>query len=158
MTALEIKLAIGAAVLAVSLAAFAWYHHHVILEGEAKIEASDAKATQAAKDKADADTAHNLTLSTQAKQAADHEQQAIAYYARDHPVGDVRVCHATNNSGSAVPKASTVASGTQGASPRPDMVPAVPDATPGPDIGPGLTELVSAASRLATLDAERQQR
>lgn len=157
MTALEIKLAIGAGILAVSLAAFAWYHHHVILEGEAKIEASDTKATAALKAKADADTAHNLTLATQAQQAADHEQQAIADYAQSHPTGDVRVCH-TNDSGSGLPKASPLVGGTPSTSPGSTALPAVPDSATGPNIGPGLTELMLSAARLATVYRESQQR
>jgi len=155
VTALEIKLAIGAAILAVSLAAFAWYHHRVILEGEAKIEASDAKATAALKAKTDAETAKNEALASQAKQAADHEQQALDNYARAHPIGDVRVCHTSNNSGPKLPQAGPANGGAQSSSPGSAPVPAMPAS---PDIGPALGELMLDAARLATLNAEWQHR
>lgn len=153
----QIRLYLEIAAVVVLLTVFGLYHHHVLMEGEAKIEASDAKATKAAKEKADAETAHNQVLATQAKQAADHEQQAITAYAHDHPTGDVRVCHA-NPGGPGVRKVSTLNGGAQSASTGSASVPAVPDATPGPDIGPGLTELVLSAARLATIDAEWQSR
>lgn len=158
MTALEIKLAIGAAVLAVSLAAFAWYHHHVILEGEAKIEASDKAASAALQKLTDAQTAHNQQLATQAEQAATHEQQTVDDYAKSHPVGDVRVCHASNDSGGGLPQASPPHGGAQSAGAGSLVIPAVPDSAPGPNIGPGLTEIVLAAARMATIDAEWQRR
>lgn len=156
MTAqIRLYLEIGAAV--VLAIAFSLFVHHERAVGAQKIEISDAKATKAAKDLADAQTAHKQVLATQAKQAADHEQQIIVDYARDHPAGDVRVCHA-NIGGPGVPQGSTSHGGTQSAGTGSAAIPGVPDATPGPNIGPGLTEIVLSAARLATLHAEWQRR
>ena len=144
---LEIAAAI---VLAIAFGLYTLHERHV---GQSAIQASDAKASAAAKALSEAQTKHLQDLSTQAELAAAHEQKTLDNYALSHPIGPVRLCQDPGSAG--VPKASTAASGTANTSAGPAAVSAVPAR---PDIGPGLTELVLSASRLATLYAEYQQR
>lgn len=136
------------------VAAFSWYTVHERDIGAHKIEVSDAKATLAAQDLADAETKHAQDLANQAEQAAIHEQKTVDNYAITHPVGVVRLCPKDSGSAS-VPKASAPAGGTTGTSTGPGAVPTV---SRGPDIGPELSELMLDAARLALIDGEWQRR
>ena len=156
MTTLEVKLAIAAGLLVIGLVTLGLYHHHVLIEGEQKIEASDAKALDAAKKQADAETALNREKASKADEIQDATQKAVADYAAAHaPV--VRVCH-TSNSVPGVPKTSAPIGNPTGASAGPAAVPAVPDSAPGPDIGPGLAAIVSAAATVANIYRDCQTR
>jgi hypothetical protein len=151
-TQIRLYLEIGAAV--VLLIAFGLFVHHERAVGAQKIEASDAKATAAVQALAAAQTQHLQDLSTQAEQAAAHEQQTVDAYSLAHPVGIVRLCNQDQRV-PGLPKTSTTAGGTPSAGPGPAPVPTVPAS---PDIGPNLGELMLDAARLATLHAEWQHR
>lgn len=151
-TQIRLYLEIAAAVvLAIAFGLYTVHERHV---GQQAIEISDAKATAAAQALAAAQTQHLQDLSTQAEQAAAHEQQTIDAYSLAHPVGVVRLC-GQNQGSPGVPKASAVAGSAPNPSPGPAAVPAV---SASPDIGPNLSELMLDAARLATLHAEWQHR
>jgi hypothetical protein len=150
----QIRLYLEIAAVVVLLVAFGLYTAHERHVGQQTIEASDAKATAAVKALADAQTKHEQELANQAEQAAAHEQKTVDNYNLTNPVGVIRLC-GSNDSGPSVPKAAAVSGGASSTQPRSDPVPAVPAS---PDIGPGLSELMLDAARLAVIDRECQQR
>jgi hypothetical protein len=137
---------------------FALFVKHERNVGEQKIEASDAKALELAKGKADAETKLNKERAAKADAGADHDQKILDDYRAAHPDSSpVRLCHPDNRV-AGVPKGGAVDGGAQSASPGSAPVREVQDGTPGPDIGPGLDALVQAAGRLAIVYADRQRR
>jgi hypothetical protein len=156
---MNIRLYVEIAAVIVLGVAFGLFVHHERIVGEQKIEASDAKAQDAAKKQADAETALNLERAKKADEGADRAQAAVNQYRHDHPEQPIRLCHADNRIGLPRPGGAAAAS-VGGAGPQSIVVPAVPDRgeSEGPDIAPELDALVSAAARLAVLYTDLQQR
>jgi len=144
----------AAVVLAI---AFGLFVHHERAVGALKINTADAKALQAAHEKADAQTALNLERAAKADAGAVSAQKAVDDYRAAHPEQPIRLCH-SDNSQPGVPKGSPANQSAPSAGPGPAPLREVQSGTAGADIGPGLDALVQAASRLAVLYANQQQR
>lgn len=159
MIPIRLYLEIAAAI--VLCAAFALFVHHERVVGEQKIEASDAKALDAAKKAADIETALNIARATKADAGADHDQQIIDDYRTAHPEQPVRLCRAANGSQPAVRTAEAPHSGSLGIGAGPASIPKVLDgdqSVAGPDISPNIDAIVRAAERLDVLYIDRQSR
>jgi hypothetical protein len=155
MMTLRLYLEIAGACAIFALAGWIFFgaehHEHV------KDVAIDSRATQAVEREADAQTEANAVKAAVAAQGADSDQKRIDAYAAAHPIEPIRLCQ-PDPRGGRLPQARTVAGGVTNSLPGPGSFSAVPERPAGPDISEGLTELVLAASRLAVIDAERQQR
>ena len=157
----QIRLYLEIAAVIILCAAFALFVHHERVVGEAKIEASDAKALGAAKKQAAAETALNIAKADKADAGADHDQKLIDDYRTAHPVEPVRLCHSTNSSQPIVSKGQAADGSPAGTSPGLAPLPEVLDgdqSVAGPDISPDIDALVRAAGRLDVLYADRQKR
>ena len=154
----ELKLYFGLAGAAIVLAAFTWWSVHERGIEHKKDVAADSAALAVRHTEVVAQTAENIARADAADSGAQHDQQVIDDYVKSHPTGDVRVCHAAGDSVQRVPAIQTVDRGAKGAGAGSGTIPEVPAGTPGPNIGPGLDELMLAASRLAVIDRDRQQR
>jgi hypothetical protein len=155
----QIRLYLELGAVAVLLTAFGLYTWHERSVGAQKIEAADIRAKDAAKKQADAETALNLEKAKKADEGADRVQAAVDQYRRDHPEQPIRVCHANNSVGLPRPGGAPTP-GVGGPGAGSSTVPEVPGGgqSEGPDIAPELDALVSAASRLAVLYTDLQQR
>lgn len=153
----QIRLYEELAAVLILLTAFGLYTWHERSVGAQKIETADAKALQADKSRADAETALNLSRAATADAGAASAQKAVDAYVAAHPDGPVRLCHADSGL-RPVPPGSAALKAPADAGTGPAAVRAVQDGTPGPDIGPGLDALVRAAAAVATLYEDRQQR
>jgi hypothetical protein len=152
----QIRLYLELGALVVLLIAFCLFVHHERTVGAAHITQADAKAQDAAKKQADAETQLNIAKAAQADEVASSAQKAVDTYVAAQPIDDVRLCSYSRlpvpSQGSA-PVAATQGGGTGSATIR-----EVQNGTPGPNIGPGLDELVLSASRVAVLYNDLQQR
>lgn len=153
----QIRLYVEIASAIVLLAAFALFVHHERVVGAEHISAADAKALSAAKDRDDAQTALNIERAAKADAGARSAQDAVDAYVAAHPTEPSRVCYSYSSQpvpskGSAAVK-SAPSAGTGSAPVR-----EVQNRDAGPNIGPGIDELVLSASHLAALYADRQQR
>jgi hypothetical protein len=154
---LSIRAYVEAGAALVLVAALWWFGFHEREVGKTVIEREDTAATAKVQARADEETEANAIKAAIAAEGAAHDQRHVDQYAAAHPIEPVRVCHPDGGSGS-VSQARTVAGGVTNSLPGPGSFSAVPERPAGPDISEGLTELVLAASRLAVIDAERQQR
>jgi len=155
----QVRLYLELGAVAVLLTAFGLYTWHERNVGAQKIESADARAQAAAQKQADAETALKLEKARKADEGADRAQAAVDQYRRDHPDQPIRLCHANNSVGLPRPgSATTTVPGGPGAGSA--TVPQVLGGgqSEGPDIAPELDALVSAASRLAVLYTNLQQR
>jgi len=143
----------AAVVLAI---AFGLFVHHERAVGAMKINTADAKALQAAHEKADVETALNLERAAKADAGAVSAQKAVDDYVAAQPIEPVRLC--ANNRLPVPGQGSTADPASQDPRTGSTAVPQVQGGTPGPDIGPGLDELVLSASRVAVLYNNLQQR
>lgn len=128
-----------AAAIVVIVAAFLWYRHSLIAEGEATVRIAQQEAAneQAGKD------------AVNSKETVDGLKAEIAGL-REHaqPAPDVRLCSAPSRV-----RTAAVATGTADRSPATGDVPVVSDGTgSGPNVGPGLLELAEASDIMSARD------
>jgi hypothetical protein len=154
----ELKLYFGLAGAAIVLAAFTWWSVHERSIEHKKDVAADNSALAVRHTEVVAETAANVAKADTADLGATHDQSVIDDYVKSHPTGDVRMCRPAGDSVQRVPAVQTADGGSAGPGAGSGAVPEVPAGTPGPNIGPGLDELMLAASRLAVIDRDRQQR
>jgi hypothetical protein len=154
-TQIRLYLEIAAAiVLAIAVGLFV---HHERAVGAEKINTADAKALQAAQRQADAQTQLNLERAAKADAGAISAQKAVDDYRASHPEQPIRLCHA-DSSVPGVSKGSPTNQSPPSSGAGPATVREVQSGTVGADIGPSLDALVQAASRLAVLYSNQQQR
>jgi hypothetical protein len=149
-----LRLAAGAIVLA----AFTWWSVHERGIEHKKDVATDNAALAVRHTEVVAQTTANIAKADTADLGADHDQKLIDDYVKSHPTGDVRMCHPAGDSVQRVPANQAADRSAQGTGAGSGAVSEVPAGTPGPNIGPGLDELMLAASRLAVIDRDRQRR
>lgn len=152
----QIRLYLELAAVAVLLIAFALFVHHERAVGAEKVHTADAKALQAARKQAYAETALNLERAAKADAGARSAQKAVDDYVAAQPIEPVRLC--ANNRIPVPAQGSAIVPAPQGAGPGSAPVREVQSGIAGPDIGPGFTELVLAAARVAVLYNDLQQR
>lgn len=136
--------------------AFGMFVHHERVVGAQSITQADAKAQAAAKSQADAETQLNLAKAAKADEVAASAQKAVDDYVAHQPVDPVRLCaynRITIPSQGSAPNTIAQGGGTGSAT-----LPQMQSGTPGPDIGPGFTEIVLSAARVAVLYNDLQQR
>lgn len=152
LSKLELNLAIGLLAALIGGGWFAWYSHKEILKGEARIEASDARAEAVLAEKVALQTHHQQQLADLAANGAANEQRIIDSYRAMYPVGGLR-CH-QDLSSSGLPKGSTTNKGTTSPAPGPAPVPKVLAGNDGPDLSEGFDAIMSAAEELAVIYRE----
>jgi hypothetical protein len=152
MTAIREYLYIAAIVILVSaFGLYTWHERHV---GEHVIEKQDTQATAKVQAETQVETQALQTQSDTAEDNAKHDQELVDSYIAAHPL-NLSLCD-KDSSRRLVSQASPAASQPSRTESGPVALPAVPAS---PDVvTDGLTELVSAASRLAVINTEFQQR
>lgn len=140
-----------AAVLTI-LIALAWFGFHERRVGEKVIERQDTQATQQVEIKAIQQSQAAQDKSDTAHAEADNAQSVVDHYMQQHPVTvSLRDAH---DSGGCLPEARPLAGGAARTSAGPAAIPAVL----GGQQDRALAEILSSASRMAIIDAQRQQR
>lgn len=153
----QIRLYIEIGAAAVLLIAFGLFVHHERTVGAEHITQADAKAQDAARKQADAETQLNLAKAAKADEVASSAQKAVDDYRTAHPEQPIRLCYSSDS----VPGLPQVSPGDlklKNSPTRSAALPEVPGRSEGPDIAPELNAIVQAAQRLDILYAERQQR
>jgi hypothetical protein len=154
MSLLELRLAfLLAGVLALG-GLLLWHDHGEIQKGREQIEKSDAKADAALKAKMAAESQARQDKANQIEKEADHVQTAIDDYATAHPVGVVRLCGHSNQSGGGVRQGTADLGGAPAAPGRPAAVPPVLGVDDGPDLSGGIDAILSAAEELGVVYQE----
>jgi hypothetical protein len=122
----------------------AWWHHSAVLEGEAKVQAADARAVLKAQQAAEAQKEADAQTATEAVGGLQHELQDL----RDHPPPPrvVRLrCDLPSGGPSSPPSPSS--SSTESRPPASGGISSLPG--PAPDVGPGLQRLALACDELS---------
>ncbi len=152
----QIRLYLEIAAVLVLLAAFGLYTWHERTVGAEHISQADAKAQSAAQKQADAETQLNLAKAAKADEVAASAQKAVDTYVASQPIEPVRLC---SNSRLPIPGQGSRPNPTaQSTGAGPNALPKVQSGTVGADIGPGFTEIVLSAARVAVLYNDLQQR
>lgn len=155
----QIRLYLELGAVAVLAIAFGLYTMHERSVGATQVHTADAKALNAARRQADAETQLNNERAAQADAGADRAQKAVDDYRAAHPAEPFRLCH-PNDSVVGVREGGAAAGRQPGAGAGSAAVPTVPRGgeSQGPDIAPELDALVSAAQRLDILYTDDQGR
>lgn len=146
---------LGASIVLVGVV---WWTVHERDVGEARVQAADTAASARLQQATDAKTESLQQAATKSAQEAANARNELDHYVAAHPVGVVRLCNTTNGGGSGLSQARPTPSVQPGPGSGSGSLPAVPASAPGPDIGPGLALLVSAASELAVEREELRER
>jgi hypothetical protein len=154
LSSLELKLA-GIVIIVIAFAGWlAWHDHTEIEKGEARIIASDKKATDAVEAKTKAETEREQAKADAANVGAKNAQDAVNAWILGHPTQPVRLCLSADNRSAELPNATKAGSRASGAAARSAAVPKVLVGDPGPDISAGLDAILSAATELGIVYQE----